>query len=62
MDLWLKELASSDALRRWFRHDPEKWPEFKARHFRELAARRELIAALSRKARRGRHARLRRAR
>lgn len=54
IDLWLKGLAPSDRLRRWFDHDPERWPEFKSRYFRELAAHRETIATLARKARRGR--------
>lgn len=52
IDLWLKEIAPSEALRRWFNHDPKKWPEFKARYFRELAAHRESVEALARKARR----------
>ncbi|BAU48906.1 uroporphyrin-III methyltransferase [Sulfurifustis variabilis] len=54
IDIWLKELAPSDGLRRWFNHDPARWPEFKARYFRELASHRELLAAISRRARRGR--------
>jgi len=36
IDLWLKEIAPSTLLRKWFDHDPEKWPEFKRRYFREL--------------------------
>jgi uncharacterized protein YeaO (DUF488 family) len=36
IDLWLKEIAPSTALRRWFGHDLEKWREFRARYFREL--------------------------
>jgi uncharacterized protein YeaO (DUF488 family) len=36
IDLWLKEIAPSAALRRWFGHDPAKWREFRARYFREL--------------------------
>ncbi len=38
---WLKEVAPSDALRRWFRHDPAKWPEFRRRYFAELDQRPE---------------------
>jgi uncharacterized protein YeaO (DUF488 family) len=38
LDEWLKDLAPSDALRRWFGHAPERWPDFKARYARELAA------------------------
>ena len=33
---WLKEVAPSDSLRRWFGHDPKKWDEFRRRYFREL--------------------------
>jgi uncharacterized protein YeaO (DUF488 family) len=33
---WLKELAPSDALRKWFSHEQAKWDEFKSRYFAEL--------------------------
>jgi uncharacterized protein YeaO (DUF488 family) len=36
MDGWLKDVAPSGALRRWFAHDPAKWEEFKRRYFAEL--------------------------
>ena len=36
IDLWLKDLAPSTALRKWFGHDPEKWPEFRKRYRDEL--------------------------
>ena len=36
IDFWAKDVAPSDALRRWYRHDPEKWPEFRRRYFSEL--------------------------
>jgi uncharacterized protein YeaO (DUF488 family) len=36
IDQWLKEIAPSTPLRKWFGHDPDKWPEFKKRYFREL--------------------------
>ena len=36
IDLWLKDVAPSTELRQWFRHDPEKWPEFKKRYHSEL--------------------------
>ena len=36
IDVWLKAIAPSDTLRRWFQHDAEKWPEFKRRYFSEL--------------------------
>lgn len=37
VDLWLKEVAPSDALRRWFAHDPARWEVFRQRYFAELA-------------------------
>ncbi|MGC9137281.1 DUF488 domain-containing protein [Caldivirga sp.] len=36
VDLWLRDVAPSDELRRWFSHDPAKWEEFKSRYFNEL--------------------------
>jgi uncharacterized protein YeaO (DUF488 family) len=36
LDLWAKELAPSTALRKWFGHDPERWPEFRKRYEAEL--------------------------
>ena len=38
MDAWLKDVAPSDALRRWFGHDPAKWTEFRGAYFTELDA------------------------
>ena len=38
VDLWLKAIAPSNELRKWYQHDPEKWPEFKKRYFAELDA------------------------
>jgi uncharacterized protein YeaO (DUF488 family) len=35
---WLRDLAPSDELRRWFHHNPARWEEFRARYRRELAA------------------------
>ena len=46
-DIWLKEIAPSTELRRWFGHDPAKWEEFKVRYFRELDARSEAVAELA---------------
>ncbi len=36
IDAWTKDVAPSDALRRWYSHDPAKWPEFRARYIAEL--------------------------
>ena len=38
IDEWLKDLGPSTDLRKWFRHDPEKWEEFKKRYRKELSA------------------------
>jgi uncharacterized protein YeaO (DUF488 family) len=36
LDYWLKEVAPSDELRKWFGHDQDKWPDFRRRYFIEL--------------------------
>lgn len=36
IDLWLKDIAPSTELRKWFAHDPSKWTEFKQRYLDEL--------------------------
>lgn len=36
VDLWMKEIAPSTELRKWFHHDPEKWAEFQKRYKMEL--------------------------
>lgn len=36
IDVWMKEIAPSDALRKWFNHDTEKWEEFNKKYKREL--------------------------
>ena len=46
IDLWLKEIAPSTALRKWFDHDPHKWEEFRKRYFSELENNSETIARL----------------
>jgi len=43
IDMWLKEIAPSNELRKWFSHDPEKWKEFKKKYAKELAAKPELL-------------------
>ncbi|CDZ78436.1 hypothetical protein BN59_02746 [Legionella massiliensis] len=42
-DSWLKEIAPSTELRKWFHHEPDKWPEFKERYVDELADKQELV-------------------
>lgn len=46
VDLWLKTIAPSTGLRRWFGHDPGKWPEFRRRYFAELANHPEEVAQI----------------
>ncbi|MBV9009307.1 MAG: DUF488 domain-containing protein [Verrucomicrobia bacterium] len=53
IDLWMKEIAPSTALRKWFGHDPKKWREFTARYRRELATRGEELKLISQQARHG---------
>jgi uncharacterized protein YeaO (DUF488 family) len=46
VDLWLKEVAPSTALRKWFDHDPAKWREFRIRYRRELRENDSAVAQL----------------
>jgi uncharacterized protein YeaO (DUF488 family) len=43
VDLWLRDIAPSDDLRKWYHHDLEKWPEFKKRYFNELSSKKKMI-------------------
>ena len=56
VDLWLKEVAPSRALRQWYGHDPAKWTEFRKRYTNELrdSPAKEALEDLVRRARRGR--------
>ena len=54
VDLWLKDLAPSVDLRRWFNHEPHKWSEFRRRYPAELDAKKGGIAALIGAVRHGR--------
>ncbi len=53
LDNWLKDVAPSDALRRWFHHDPAKWAEFRRRYRAELDARAEAADPILEAARHG---------
>jgi uncharacterized protein YeaO (DUF488 family) len=46
LDAWMKELAPSSTLRKWFAHDPRKWRQFKRRYFDELDERPEEVDRL----------------
>jgi uncharacterized protein YeaO (DUF488 family) len=52
LDGWLREVAPSSALRKWFNHDPDKWAEFQRRYLAELKdnpAWKPLLAAVQKK-------------
>ncbi len=53
IDRWLKEIAPSTELRKWFGHDPEKWQEFRKRFEAELAQRQDEVGFLLEKSRAG---------
>jgi uncharacterized protein YeaO (DUF488 family) len=46
VDLWLKEIAPSSALRKWFAHDPARWTQFRRRYGIELRANPQRVARL----------------
>jgi len=54
MDEWLKEIAPSDKLRKWFSHDPKKYQEFKKRYTKELEDKSEILRRIKREAKKGR--------
>lgn len=43
IDEWIKEIAPSDKLRKWFSHDESKWSEFKKKYFVELQSKEEFV-------------------
>ena len=54
IDLWLKDVAPSTGLRKWFGHDPEKWQQFRRRYAAELKDKIDVIKMLKQKAKEGR--------
>jgi uncharacterized protein YeaO (DUF488 family) len=54
IDAWLKDVAPSAGLRKWFRHDPAKWDEFKRRYAGELEQHSDALEQLVKRARTGR--------
>ncbi len=52
-DLWLKDIAPSAELRKWFAHDPSKWQEFRTRYKKELKDKPGMIEDLKKAARKG---------
>lgn len=49
VDLWLKDVAPSTALRKWFGHEPAKWQEFQARYRKELREKQDSLQLLKKK-------------
>ncbi|WP_205341423.1 DUF488 domain-containing protein [Denitrificimonas caeni] len=54
VDLWLKEIAPSTELRKWFAHDPSKWDEFQKHYLSELKENKDAIQALKDALKKGR--------
>ena len=53
IDDWMKEIAPSTRLRKWFGHNPARWTEFKKRYTAELKSQREQVKQLAQHARKG---------
>jgi len=46
IELWLKDAAPSDELRKWFNHEPQKWGVFKKRYFAELENKQSILGPI----------------
>jgi len=53
VDLWLKEIAPSTELRKWFNHDPAKWKEFQKKYRQELKNNKEQVSILDEQIKKG---------
>jgi uncharacterized protein YeaO (DUF488 family) len=53
IDFWLKEIAPSDKLRKWYGHDPKKWTTFRDKYFEELRDKDELVNLILKKTKEG---------
>jgi uncharacterized protein YeaO (DUF488 family) len=53
VDLWLKDVAPSPELRKWFGHDPARWEQFQGRYRRELREKQDAVRVLKQKAKEG---------
>jgi uncharacterized protein YeaO (DUF488 family) len=53
VDLWMKELAPSPELRRWYNHDASRWDEFQKRYRAELRQKEDLVEELRQKCQSG---------
>jgi uncharacterized protein YeaO (DUF488 family) len=43
LDLWMKDIAPSNDLRKWFGHDPDKWEEFQNKYIEELKDKKQFL-------------------
>jgi uncharacterized protein YeaO (DUF488 family) len=50
VDLWLREVAPSPKLRKWFGHDPARWEQVQKRYWKELEDKEEPVQVLKKKA------------
>jgi uncharacterized protein YeaO (DUF488 family) len=53
VDLWLKDVAPSPELRKWFGHDPARWEQFQKRYRQELREKKDAIQLLQQKGKEG---------
>ncbi|HXY62361.1 MAG TPA: DUF488 domain-containing protein [Nitrospirota bacterium] len=53
IDEWLKDIAPSDALRKWYAHDPDKWPAFRQKYRKELKGKKDIVDRLRKDAKKG---------
>lgn len=53
VDVWLKEIAPSTELRKWFSHDPDKWAAFQKRYHKELKENKEQVSLLKEQMKKG---------
>lgn len=53
IDEWLKELAPGNALRKWYGHDPDKWPAFRIQYKKELKLKAELVGRIRNESKKG---------
>jgi uncharacterized protein YeaO (DUF488 family) len=48
IDVWLKDIAPTTELRKWFNHEPNKWPEFQKRYWTEISNNTDILSTLKR--------------
>ena len=53
LDLWVREVAPSPGLRKWFGHDPAKWEQFQERYWKELEEKEEVVRLLKQEGKQG---------